>query len=165
MTAFSASKRALFRGRIARNSDYLRPPWAIDEYHFVDSCQDCTACLKACTENIIQLDSRQQPIINFQQGECTFCGDCLSACETGALLKTSESQQPWTATVVLGPDCLSEQKTLCRSCGEVCEHRAIHFPLSVQGIVSPEINTEKCNGCGACIAICPTQALNVYYQN
>jgi len=65
---------------------------------------------------------------------------------------------------MLNQGCLSEKNTLCRSCGEVCEHEALRFPLSVRGIVSPEINLEKCNGCGACIAICPTRALEIRYQ-
>ena len=165
MTGFSTSKRKLFRRFTSGAPEFLRPPWAVDEYQFVDICRDCKACVEACAESIIQLDNRNQPVINFQKGECIFCSDCVSACETGALSKISIDQLPWNAKVVLGQGCLSEKKTLCRSCGEVCEHQALHFPLSVQGIVSPQINNEKCNGCGACIAICPTQALNVCYPN
>lgn len=165
MTGFNANKRALFRRFSTINPNFLRPPWSIEEYDFVNICSNCTSCSNACPEFIIELDSRNQPIINFNKGECTFCGDCLTACESGALSKKFSDQQPWNAKVVLSSSCLAEQQTLCRSCGEVCEYRAIHFPLSVQGIVSPEINNEKCNGCGACIAICPTQALEIRYQN
>jgi len=86
-------------------------------------------------------------------------------CEVGALSRESVDEPAWLAKVMLSSGCLAEKKTLCRSCGEVCEYRAIHFPLSVQGIVSPQISREKCNGCGACVAICPTQALDVRYQN
>jgi len=165
MTGFSASKRALFRRITTRNPEYLRPPWAVDEYTFVDICRDCASCIESCSESIIQLDQRNQPFINFNNGECTFCGDCVSVCKTGALSRSLIDEQPWNAKVILGKGCLSENKTLCRSCGEVCEHGAIHFPLSIEGIVSPEINSKKCNGCGACIAICPGHALNVCYSN
>jgi len=165
MTGFNANKRALFRRFTTNSPEFLRPPWAVEEYDFVDTCRDCKACAIACPESIIDFDSRNQPIINFQKGECTFCAECLSVCASGALSKQSSEQQPWNAKVQLNPGCLSEKNTLCRSCGEVCEYRAIHFPLSVQGIVSPVINSEKCNGCGACVAICPTQALQVHYLN
>ena len=163
MTGFNANKGRLFR-RISIAHEFLRPPWAIDEYDFVELCKNCSACSTACPESIIDFDSRNQPIINFNKGECTFCTDCVSVCETGALSKFI-TDNPWSAKVMLGNGCLAEQKTMCRSCGEVCEHRAIHFPLSASGIISPEIDTEKCTGCGACVSICPTQALNVYYQN
>ncbi|MCP4271503.1 MAG: ferredoxin-type protein NapF [Gammaproteobacteria bacterium] len=164
MVAFSAEKRSLFRRFSARSGDNIRPPWSVDEYQFVESCQDCKACSETCPENIIQLDSRQQPVLNFHKGECTFCADCISVCEKGALYKATDDALPWNAIVMLNRGCLSEQNTLCRSCGEVCEHEVLRFPLSAGGIVSPEINEEKCNGCGACIAICPTRALEIRYQ-
>ena len=164
MVAFSAEKRSLFRRFSANPGEFIRPPWSVDEYLFVENCQNCNACSETCPENIIQLDSRKQPILNFHNGECTFCADCVSVCENGALLKTTDDALPWNAVVMLNHGCLSEQKTLCRSCGEVCEHEALRFPLSVGGIVSPEINQEECNGCGACIAICPTRALEIRYQ-
>jgi len=165
MVTFNTSKRVLFNRIINRNPEYIRPPWAIDEYDFVDICRNCKACLEVCPESIIELDSRNQPIINFQKGECTFCSDCVSVCESGALSKLSNQALPWYAKVELSEGCLAVKDILCRSCGEVCEHRAIHFPLTAKGIVSPEINREKCNGCGACIAICPTQALIVRCPN
>ena len=165
MAAFSTSKRALFKRITTGSYEFLRPPWALDEYNFVDICRNCKACLEACPESIIQLDSRNQPIINFQKGECTFCSDCLTVCESGALAKVPNKALPWDAKVDLKKGCLAEQNILCRSCGEICEHRAIHFPISAKGIVNPEINREKCNGCGACIAKCPTQVLIVRYPN
>jgi len=164
MVAFSANKRALFRKLSTNADDVIRPPWSVDEYLFVEICRNCNACQDACPESIIQFDSRNQPFVNFHQGECSFCADCVSVCENAALLKVNEDALPWTAKVVLKNGCLSEQNTLCRSCGDVCDHDALHFPLSVRGIVSPEINKAKCNGCGACISICPTRALEICYQ-
>ncbi len=165
MTGFSANKRALFRRFITENRRCLRPPWAVDEYNFAEQCRNCKACIEACPESIIQPDNNRQPFINFQKGECTFCGDCRAVCETGALSKINLDEQPWDAKVIVGSGCLSEKNTLCRSCGEACEHQALYFPLSIQGIVRPEINRDRCNGCGACIAMCPTEALEVCYPN
>lgn len=165
MTEFNPTKRRLFTRILDQNSDFLRPPWAIDEYDFVSVCKECSACRDACPEQIITFDSHHQPIISFQGKECTFCGDCVSVCPSGALVKLEADSEPWNAKVVLNSGCLGEEKIHCRSCGDICEHQAIFFPLAAQGITSPKIDLEKCTGCGACVAMCPTQALKVSYQN
>jgi len=164
MVAFNANKRAFFRKLASQNRNSIRPPWSVDEYQFVEACRDCSACLEICPESIIEFDSRMQPRINFHKGECIFCADCVSVCQSGALQKTTEDAWPWIASVTLIKACLAEQNTLCRSCGEVCEHEALGFPLRAGGIARPEINHEKCSGCGACVAICPTRALEIAYQ-
>lgn len=163
MTTFNTNKRALFRRLISREN-HLRPPWSIGEYDFVESCVNCSDCISACPESILVLDSNKHPRVNFQLGECTFCGDCVDVCQTGALNRATVNSQPWNAKAVLNEDCLGDKNTLCRSCGEVCEHGAIVFPPSLNGIIAPEINRESCTGCGACVSICPTDALNVHYQ-
>ena len=163
MTSFSTKKRALFRRLIGREHQ-MRPPWSIDEDDFVEFCVNCSDCISSCPESILVIDNRNQPIVNFQLGECTFCGECVEACQSGALNRVTSNDFPWNAKAVLNNDCLADKMVLCRSCGEVCEHSAIQFPPSINGIIAPEINLDSCTGCGACVSICPTDALNVSYQ-
>ena len=163
MTTFNTNKRALFRRLISR-PDQMRPPWSINEYNFVEYCIDCNDCISACPESILVIDKNKQPMVNFQLGECTFCGDCVDACQTGALRRDASNDLPWNAKVVLNDGCLADKMIMCRSCGEVCEHDAIQFPPSINGIIAPEINRDSCTGCGACVSICPTDVLNVCYQ-
>jgi ferredoxin-type protein NapF len=162
MTTFNSDKRRFFK-RLANVSNDLRPPWAASEYNFVERCTCCDSCMTSCPESIIEKDKSLRPIINFQKGECTFCGECVVSCLTDALLKDPSTVNPWNAKVMLSDGCLAQHNTLCRSCSDICEFSAIVFPISARGISPPIINLDLCNGCGACVSVCPTNALNVQY--
>lgn len=158
MANFSPAKRALFRKLANTDEQVLRPPWAQEEYLFVDTCTGCRDCAAVCPESIIEFDSLNRPKINFHNGECTFCGECVNACQSHALKK---SASPWNAKVSINSDCLAEKQILCRSCSEVCEHEAIQFSALSRLMSRPTLNLDVCNGCGACVAICPTEAISV----
>jgi len=162
MATFNHQKRALFRRIANKESNLLRPPWAIEEYNFVDRCTSCDACVNACQQTIIRLDSRQQPYIDFNQNECTFCGDCAKVCESGALNFSDEA--PWNAIGSINNQCLAEKQTYCRSCSDVCDSEAINFNPFSRAISKPALDTEQCNGCGACVSVCPVGAINVNYS-
>lgn len=164
--ATSLSRRALLRGQIAGNKPVIRPPWALSEAQFVDSCSRCGDCSRACGENIIRTGDGGFPAIDFQYGECTFCGDCVSACDSGALspLARDTSGEPWQLSLAVGSNCLAHNRVICRSCVEQCETRAITFPPRIGGIATPHIVADACNGCGACIASCPVAALSLKPQ-
>lgn len=63
--------------------------------------------------------------------------------------------------VVIGPECLALNRVVCRSCAEHCEVHAIHFRLAPGGISVPLVRAERCNGCGACVPVCPTSAISL----
>jgi len=58
-------------------------------------------------------------------------------------------------------NCLSMNATICRSCGESCDDKAIKFDLKLGGIAEPVLNVEQCTGCGACFAVCPVQVITL----
>jgi len=130
MVAFSANKRALFRKLSTNADDVIRPPWSVDEYLFVEICRNCNACQDACPESIIQFDSRNQPFVNFHQGECSFCADCVSVCENAALLKVNEDALPWTAKVVLKM-VVCQNKTHCAGVVAMYVTMMLYISLSV----------------------------------
>lgn len=154
-----ASRRGFFRGR-PRPKAEIRPPWALPEADFTDRCTRCNDCLAACPEQIIVSGDGGFPTINFARGECTFCGDCLKACTPQALKEVADTQ-PWPYKALIGPTCLPHHGVECRVCGDYCDARAIRFTPRIGGSPLPEINTEKCTGCGACIAPCPVTAITV----
>lgn len=158
MNNFSSSKRALFRRLSNQSAEVLRPPWAIDEYEFVNTCTACGACRLACETNIIKLDKRNQPCVDFNEGECTFCKNCVEACENEALFYTDT---PWSTATTVNSSCLAHNHVHCQSCSDHCEQQAIHFAISTHGISKPKINSQSCNGCGACISICPQQSIEI----
>lgn len=154
-------KRRQFLG-IGRNkkSAPVRPPWAMDEALFLAACSRCGDCLKACPESIlIKENAEGYPIVDFRIGECTFCGDCATICPTTAL--DQSLPDPWALKAHISGRCLPMQQVICTTCAEQCEEKAITF-LPRAGVVSqPTLNTDACTGCGACVAPCPAQAVEV----
>lgn len=160
MSAFDRKRRQLFH--ITRKSDAspLRPPWALDELLFQDACTRCGDCLTSCPEGILQREGANgYPIVNFTVGECTFCKQCVEVCPTKAL---NLSQTPvWPAKAVVESACLALQGVICTTCAEQCEAEAISFTASLGKVSEPMININACTACGACVAPCPTQAIEV----
>ena len=155
-----ASRRGFFRGR-PRPKAEIRPPWALAELAFTDTCSRCNDCLGACPEHIIVAGDGGFPTIDFHHGECTFCSACVDACKPGALVR-SENGMPWSLKAAIGPTCLPHKGVECRICGDFCNVRAIRFPPRIGGSPLPEIVQELCTGCGACVAPCPVMAITVH---
>ena len=154
MTAIDSSRRAFLRGRVRSDSSRL-PPWSRSD--FTDLCERCDACVEACEEGILARGDGGFPQVDFSRGGCTFCQSCVSACEHDAFRQPDEP--PWRLSARPGERCLSAGGIVCRSCGDACEARAIRFRLQVGGSALPEIDSSRCNGCGACYAVCPTTAI------
>lgn len=57
-------------------------------------------------------------------------------------------------------NCLSLKGVACRICGEHCDAGAIRFRPRVGGRARPEV-TADCNGCGACVGVCPAAAISL----
>lgn len=153
------SRRAFFRGR-PRPRVEKRPPWALPENDFIERCTRCDACLAACPTHILIAGDGGYPTVDFAAGECTFCGDCVAACQPKALHR-AEEQPAWSYKAIIGEGCLPHQGVECRVCGDFCDTRAIRFLPRLGGSPLPEIDPEKCTGCGACVAPCPTAAITI----
>jgi len=140
----------------------VRPPWALDEINFQDSCTRCGDCITVCPEKILIREGvNGYPIVDFKRGECSFCGDCVESCPSAAL--TRSQPLAWEIKAVVNDVCLAAQQVICTTCGEQCEARAIRFRPVIGAVAQPEINLDACSGCGACVAPCPTQAIEVKY--
>lgn len=140
----------------------VRPPWSITENAFVDACDRCDRCIKSCHLKIIKRGSAGFPEIDFSKGGCDFCMACAQSCPTDAIqLTTANRDHPWHNVASINNKCLSERGVVCRSCGEICEMRAIRFRLAVGGSAHIELNTADCNGCGECVSLCPVNAIEI----
>ena len=136
----------------------FRPPWSVPEACFVDACSRCDDCVRACPTGLLQRGDSGFPLADFSAAACSFCGDCANACKTGAIAPDT-SRVPWQFTICIGESCLAHQRVECRVCGEMCEPRAILFPLMAGGVLRPEVDSAVCTGCGACLAPCPVNAI------
>lgn len=153
--------RAQFlRGDFKGRRSPRRPPWALAEARFVEVCSRGGACIAACPEKILEKGRGGFPQIEFAQGECTFCRECLKVCKSGAL-GSGGDDPPWLLKAHVLPECLAFAQVVCRTCGEHCPVGAIRFPPVVGGVAHPLVNTATCTGCGACYAPCPKQAIRL----
>lgn len=158
METVSLSRRSFLRGRPKSAAPALRPPWALAEADFLESCTRCSQCISACPTQILVAVEGSYPGVDFRRGECTFCGDCVRACGDGALSIAGQAT-PWKLHIEIGDACLARQRIVCRSCADACEPRAIGFSARAGGVASPELDAAACTGCGACINTCPTDAI------
>lgn len=154
-----AARRGFLRGR-PRPRTELRPPWAIAEDAFVDRCTRCNDCLGVCPTGILISGDGGYPTVDFRRGECTFCGECLAACQPQALLRRT-GVAPWPNKAAISEACLPARGVECRVCGDFCEVRAITFLPRIGGAALPQVDRERCTGCGACLAPCPTAAIRI----
>lgn len=149
----SVSRASSPRGRFREKKAALRPPWALAEAAFVETCESCDRCRTACPEGIIVTGRGGLPEVHFGRGGCTFCKRCVEACPSGAL--ADSGQAPWDLVAEIPTTCFSWQGVVCRLCEEACAPRAITFHPALGGYALPEVDEAACTGCGACIAVCP----------
>ncbi len=156
MTTHSPQRRAFLRGHF-EESDFQRPPGALELASFVETCTRCGDCAANCPQAIITADNDGFPMVDLTARECTFCGACAEVCGVGAISQANH----WDYRARVEDRCLSLQGVACRTCEDHCDENSIHFRLMTGGRSAPLIDLETCTGCGACIAPCPADAITV----
>lgn len=175
-----SSRRRFFREGLARMvgplADYLgdrlrlpaprihlRPPGAIREDAFNDTCYRCGTCVGVCpAKAIVALHdpadaAHGTPIIDPDLAACTLCETvaCTANCPSGALLPVLDRYSVRMGTAIVHP-------AVCvRSQGEKCTHCTDACPIGVTAIQTPDsgpprILANGCTGCGQCQLHCPT---------
>ena len=153
---FDIGKRSLFvRTKTVSIENLL--PWIKDEQQFVEKCNQCGDCLTVCPTNIIIKGDGGFPSIDFRKGECEFCGECATVCSTP--LFEPITTLPWLKKAFINDNCLATKNVICRSCAESCDQQALTFKIAISAV--PEIDLTRCNGCGACLSPCPTDAISI----
>ena len=151
----SLSRRSLFGGDRAP----VRLPWAKAESLFTDACTRCGDCLPVCPTGIVVKGSGGFPLLDFSRGECTFCAACVDVCKVP--LFHPRTEKPFAHVMEIGATCLPKHGIECRSCGDSCEPVAIRFQFNARRLAEPQLDHDRCTGCGACIAACPANAISL----
>jgi len=124
-----------------------------------ENCLSCTtsACKNVCEEGIVIREDNRSPYLDFSKRGCTFCGECIAACESDCFI--AEPVTAIKAEIQIGIlSCLAWNKTICRSCADVCNDKAIQFT----GLWNPEIDLNACTACGFCIGVCPSYTISIH---
>ncbi|MCL7944245.1 ferredoxin-type protein NapF [Marinobacter sp. ATCH36] len=153
--AVSLARRAFLRSGKPLASEH-RPPWTGED--FVDACVRCGDCINACPEGILQKGDGGFPQIHFNHDGCTFCQECVHACDEPVFDLARDAFQ-WRAGI--RDNCLAKAGIHCQSCQDACDTEAISFRYSVGQVPRPEVDAGSCTGCGACVAVCPQDAIDL----
>lgn len=152
-------RRELF-ARLRGGPPQNRPPWSRSEAEFTERCVQCAACVEACPEGLIEAGHAGYPIINFERGGCTFCGDCAAACDANCFHK-ADGRPSWMLRARIVGSCVEANGIVCRMCEETCPNGAIMFRPAKGGSSHAVVEEERCVGCGNCVAVCPVKAISV----
>lgn len=147
----------------------LRPPGALFETLFVDTCQRCGKCVEVCPRQaIFPLDagygrSAGTPAIVARQAPCVVCEglECTRACPSGALARVAVFDVQMGTAEVLEARCVTFRGEACRACVDACP---------VPGAIAdksghPDVDAARCIGCGVCENVCPTPAAAIQVRS
>jgi len=175
-----------------KNENILRPPGGQNESNFIGLCIRCDRCRSSCPRNTIHVSGIEAGLINLRtpgldyrfgritsgfeklrsysdpfeglraiegEGFCDFCELCIKNCPTGALT-TFDPNEEWIGLAVVIPElCIAfDNYGGCRKCVDYCAFDAITLDKDMCPVVAPE----KCNGCGICENICPTNSYRTF---
>lgn len=145
-------------------TSYLRPPGALSETHFADTCQRCGACVEACPAHAIfslgeaYARSAGTPAVDPDRAACVVCDGlvCTTVCPSGALLPVTDAAKIRMGVAeVYDPLCVRTSGESCSICVDRCPigDQAIRFI----GSGPPKVSSPGCVGCGVCQLYCPTE--------
>ncbi len=130
------------------------PPGAVLPIaYFRAICQRCARCVAACPHRALRQDAEGLPYLDGLGGWCDLCLDCVYACPTGALRPIDPKQFKIALAVIDHGRCLGWLHGGCRLCYEKCIK--LQNAIGVDNDWHPHVDAEKCNGCGACVNVCP----------
>lgn len=146
----------------------LRPPGALPEDRFLDTCFRCGACADGCPADAISLiDSDDQrlhgtPYIDPSNRACVICEDltCMKGCPSGALQLVDRLAIRIGLARVDHDVCVRSKGQECTICIERCPIGPSAIRLDADGrvqVVDPRGTALGCTGCGVCEEQCPTR--------
>ena len=147
----------------------LRPPGAVREGQFTGLCVRCGNCAQTCPAKIIHPDfgasgvsGLLSPVLRFDDDYCREgCFRCGQVCPSGALARlplASKRQYVIGLARVDLDTCLLANGRECAACIQRCPYDALVMHSLDGGFSNePRLDPAKCNGCGACEAVCPVR--------
>lgn len=142
---------------------WLRPPGALPETQFIQTCQRTGDCVTACPARAIKLQAGVAggvPFIDADSAACVVCTGlkCMSACPSGAIVPTSINDIDMGTAVWREANCLRSQGENCTICVDECPLGSAAIELR-NGEVA--VNPLGCIGCGVCQLKCPTSPKSI----
>jgi ferredoxin-type protein NapG len=138
----------------------IRPPGALPEQRFRETCSRCGDCVKVCPVQCIKIDlagvkGAGAPYIDIDASPCVLCDGllCMNTCPTGALLPTPIGDIDMGTAVFHEPTCLRAHGQSCTICIDTCPIGEVAITLEAGKV---KVIDNGCTGCGVCQNRCPT---------
>ena len=153
------------------NRNLLRPPGALPEAEFLETCHRCGNCVKNCPANAIfpleasaQPDLVNTPYIDPDDQPCVICDSlaCMYVCPSGALQPVYAEDIKIGLAVFNSETCLRTKDVACTYCVDTCPIGTDAIHLTAEGVV--EVIEPGCTGCGVCQYACPTAPKSIVIE-
>ncbi len=148
----------------------LRPPGALPEAEFLETCHRCGNCVKNCPANAIlplqstQSDIANTPYIDPDEQPCVICDSlaCMYVCPSGALQTVYAEDIRMGLAVFSAETCLRTKEVDCTYCVDTCPIGDDAIRLTPDGFI--EVLDPGCTGCGVCQYACPTSPKSIVVE-
>ena len=144
---------------------WLRPPGALPEELFRQTCSRCGECVKVCPAQCIKIDPAAVkgagvPYIEIDTMPCVMCDGllCMHHCPSGALRPTPIGDIDMGTAAWHGNLCLRSQGEPCTICVDHCPIGEVAIQLRNGKI---NVIESGCTGCGVCQHDCPTSPKSI----
>ena len=138
----------------------IRPPGALPDQKFRETCSRCGECVKVCPVQCIKIDSSGvrgagAPFIDIDSAACVMCDGllCMNKCPSGALLPTPIGDIDMGTAHWHEEKCLRTTGENCTVCVDTCPIGEVAIILEGEKI---KVIEDGCTGCGVCQNRCPT---------
>ncbi|MBV8782074.1 MAG: 4Fe-4S dicluster domain-containing protein [Phycisphaerae bacterium] len=145
----------------------IRPPGALNEAAFANTCSRCGDCIAVCPVRCIVIDPSRfggLPFIDVDAAACVLCDGlkCMHVCPTGALVPTSLADIDMGTAVWQAHTCLRQRGEACTICVDHCPVGSFAIELAGKRI---RVHDHGCTGCGVCQHDCPTTPKSILVQS
>ncbi|MEK6644593.1 MAG: 4Fe-4S dicluster domain-containing protein [Planctomycetota bacterium] len=146
----------------------LRPPGAMPEAEFLESCLRCGKCADACPANAIVLSTSNQPelkgtpYVDPALQACVICEElaCMKVCPSGALTLVDRLEIRMGLARVDHATCVRSTGENCTVCVDKCPLGSLAIRVGADGrieVIDPQQALTGCTGCGVCEQYCPAR--------
>ena len=148
----------------------FRPPGALPEAEFLETCHRCGNCVKNCPANAIfplqspDTNIANTPYIDPEEQPCVLCDSlaCMYVCPSGALQTLYAEDIKIGLAVFNAETCLRTKDVDCTYCVDTCPIGEDAICLTSAGVVT--VIDSGCTGCGVCQYACPTSPKSIVIE-